>query len=154
MNAYQSPSSKIKALRDALYDAGFLTLAQQASALGLARSTTWHILQANHKGSGLSARVINRILAAPKLPAPARAAILAYVADKISGLYGHRNLQRHRFAAQLSPEGRARLRAQGTIDHANRVQTARSPADNQSVWPEPALAGGNWQSVLSHRRST
>src|SRR5437899_6522902 len=46
---------KIKELGDALIAAGYVTLGQQAQALGLARSTAWTILRASHKGSGLSA---------------------------------------------------------------------------------------------------
>ena len=104
MNARPSDSAKIKELGDALLDAGFLTLDQQANALGLARSTTWHILKANHKGSGLSADVINRMLRSPQLPALVRATILAYIDDKIAGYYGHSEKQLHRFAARLSPQ--------------------------------------------------
>ena len=41
---------------------GLVTLSSQSSALGLSRSTTWAILQANHKGSGLSGAIIKRML--------------------------------------------------------------------------------------------
>jgi hypothetical protein len=61
-------SSKIKELGDALIAIGCLSLDHQAEALGLARSTTWTILKASHKGSGLSATVINRMLATPQPP--------------------------------------------------------------------------------------
>ena len=52
---------KIRELGDALISEGFVTLDEQALALGLCRSTTWTILKANHKSSGLSATVINRM---------------------------------------------------------------------------------------------
>jgi len=46
-------AAKIRELGHALVDSGFMTLDEQAKALGLARSTTWTILRASHKGSGL-----------------------------------------------------------------------------------------------------
>jgi hypothetical protein len=51
-------AAKIRELGHALVDAGFLTLDEQSKAVGLARSTTWTILRASHKGSGLSAAII------------------------------------------------------------------------------------------------
>ena len=45
-------ASKIRELGHVLVDVGFLTLDEQSKALGLARSTTWTILRASHKGSG------------------------------------------------------------------------------------------------------
>jgi predicted DNA-binding transcriptional regulator AlpA len=65
-------SAKIRELREALVASGFLTLDEQSKVLGLSRSTTWTILKGNHKASGLSAAIIDRMLAAPRLP-PARA---------------------------------------------------------------------------------
>jgi hypothetical protein len=62
-------SSKIKELAEAVKFAGFLTLDEQAKALGLSRSTAWTIRRASHKASGLSASIINRMLVAPELPA-------------------------------------------------------------------------------------
>jgi hypothetical protein len=97
-------SSKIKELGDALIAIGFLSLDHQATALGLARSTTWTILKANHKGSGLSATVINRMLATPQLPPLVRAIILEYIDEKKAGLYGHSKIQLRRFAARLAVE--------------------------------------------------
>ena len=60
--------AKISELRTALVQAGFVQLLQQADALGLGRSTTWAVLRASHKASGLSAHVLNRMIASPKLP--------------------------------------------------------------------------------------
>jgi hypothetical protein len=65
-------SWRIRELGDVLVREGFLTLDEQADVLGLGRSTTWTILRANHK-AGLSASVINRMLAPPssrRRPAP------------------------------------------------------------------------------------
>jgi len=100
----QQQSSKIRELGDALVASGISTLDQQASALGLSRSTTWTILKANHKTSGLSAAVINRMLAVPQLPALVRAVLVEYIAGKTAGVYGHSELQRRRFTARLSLE--------------------------------------------------
>jgi hypothetical protein len=93
---------KIRELGDALATAGFLTLDEQAKVLRLCRSTTWTVLKSNHKGSGLSATIINRILAAPQIPPLVRAKVLEYVEEKSSGLYGHGKTQRRRFTARLS----------------------------------------------------
>jgi hypothetical protein len=76
-------ATKIRELGHALVDAGFLTLDEQAKALGLARSTTWTILRASHKGSGLSAAIIKRMLLSPQLPPLARWKILKYTTDKL-----------------------------------------------------------------------
>jgi hypothetical protein len=97
-------SSKIRELADAVKSAGFLTLDEQAKALGLSRSTAWTIRKASHKASGLSASIINRMLAAPELPPLARTKILEYVEEKAAGLYGGSRSQRRKFAARLSIE--------------------------------------------------
>jgi hypothetical protein len=96
--------SKIRELAEAVKFAGFLTLDEQAKALGLPRSTAWTIRKASHKASGLSASIINRMLAAPELPALARTKILEYVEEKAAGLYGGSRGQRRKFAVRLSIE--------------------------------------------------
>ena len=96
--------SKIRELVEAVKSAGFLTLNEQAKALGLSRSTAWTIRKASHKASGLSASIINRMLAAPELPALARTKILEYVEEKAAGLYGGSQRQRRKFAVRLSIE--------------------------------------------------
>ena len=95
-------SAKIRDLGEALVTAGILTLDEQAEALGLSRSTTWTILKGNYKSSGLSATIINRILAAPQLPPLVRAKILEYVEEKAAGRYGHGKGARRKFIALLS----------------------------------------------------
>jgi predicted DNA-binding transcriptional regulator AlpA len=97
-------SSKIRELVEAVISAGFLSLDEQAKALGLSRSTAWTIRKASHKASGLSASIINRMLAAPELPPLARSKILEYVEEKAAGLYGGSRSQRRKFAARLSIE--------------------------------------------------
>jgi hypothetical protein len=101
MKALQS--TKIRELGDALITAGFSTLDEQAKVLGLSRSTTWTILKGNHKASGLTTSIINRMLAAPQLPALARLRILEYVEEKAAGSFGGSRAQRSRFVARLSP---------------------------------------------------
>jgi hypothetical protein len=95
-------AAKIRELGQSLIDAGFVTLDQQSEALGLARSTTWTILKASHKGSGLSAAIIKRILLSPQLPPLARSKIVEYTNDKLAGVYGGSRTQRRRFFARLS----------------------------------------------------
>ena len=107
-------SSKIMEIGAALVSAGFLTLDAQAKALGLARSTTWTVLKGNHKGSGLSALIINRMVAAPKLPPLVREKIVEYVRDRLAGLHGHSKPQIRRFADRLS------IKTRGLIEELHR----------------------------------
>jgi hypothetical protein len=93
---------KIQEIRTALLHAGTSTLDKQAAALGLSRSTAWSILRANHKSSGLSAGVINRILSSPRLPPLARQRILEYIQERLAGLYGHNARRRREFVASLA----------------------------------------------------
>ena len=94
-------SAKIKEVAEALITAGHHCLDDQASALGLPRSTTWTILHTQHKNSGLSASVIKRMLAQPQLPGLVRRKILEYIEQKSSGAYGHNPRQVRRFAFRL-----------------------------------------------------
>src|ERR1700748_2927731 len=92
-DAKERQCCKIKELSDALVASGFVSLDEQATALGLSRSTTWTILKAKHKNYGLSGALINRILRRPGLPRPVRATLIEYVQEKASGLYGHNKIQ-------------------------------------------------------------
>jgi hypothetical protein len=92
---------KIRGLRQALIEAGFISLDQQAKVLGLSRSTTWAVLRGNHKCTGLRATLIVRMLTAPKLPQEVRSILVSYVNEKSQGAYGHSDKQRERFTAQL-----------------------------------------------------
>jgi hypothetical protein len=105
--ARELQSTKIMELRDALVTAGYSHLTAQARALGLSRSTTWSILQANHKGTGISGSVIKRMLDQPGLPSLVRAKISEYVDEKSAGMYGHNGLRLRRFAAALTRHQRA-----------------------------------------------
>lgn len=106
-------SCRIRELRNTLLAAGFSALDEQAKVLGLTRSTTWSILNSNHKASGLSATIVNRLWEAPQLPSLTRAKILQYVREKATGLYGHSALQQRRFVARLSSEV---VRDSGVVD--------------------------------------
>ena len=102
-------AAKIRELGEVLIASGYVCLDEQARVLGLSRSTTWTLLQANHKNSGLSAAVINRMLAQPQLPRAVHAKILEYVSEKSAGVYGHGGRQVRRFAERLSLERFARM---------------------------------------------
>jgi hypothetical protein len=93
-------SAKIREIADALISEGFFTLDAQAKALGLCRSTTWTILKASHKSTGLSAKIIDRILEG-QLPPLVRAKILEYVEEKAIGCYGHSERLRRKFITLL-----------------------------------------------------
>ena len=97
---------RIKELGAALAADGFVTLDEQARALGLSRSTAWAVLQANHKASGLTVPTINRMLSSPELPPNVRFTILKYVEEKLAGHYGHNNKQLRRFKAGFSSPNR------------------------------------------------
>ena len=92
---------KIRELADSLVAVGFISLDEQADALGLSRSTTWTILQAKHKNYGLSAGIIKRVLRKPDLHPRIRSKIIEYVEAKAAGSYGHNNTQLHRFIRRL-----------------------------------------------------
>jgi hypothetical protein len=100
-----SQASKIRELRQALIDAGFVSLDQQAAALCLSRSTTWAVLKGNHKCSGLRAGLIARMWRAPNLPPAAKSVLAEYVFERSHGAYGHSDLIRKRFIAQLEKSG-------------------------------------------------
>jgi hypothetical protein len=93
---------KLRELRDALTATGFCSIDQQAKVLGVPRSTSWTILHACHKQSGLSPAVVNRMLSTPDLPPTVRTHLLEYVDEKIAGVYGHNRRQLRRFTAGLN----------------------------------------------------
>ena len=101
-NIKATQCSKIRELRQALVEVGYLTLDQQRESLGLGRSTAWAILQGNHKHSGLSAATIKRMLTSQQLPPPARKILLEYVEEKLAGAYAHNQKQLRRFRRSIS----------------------------------------------------
>jgi hypothetical protein len=94
-------SSKIREIGKALISTGFVSLDAQAKVLGLPRSTAWTIRAAEHKGTGISARIICRMLSSAQLPALARAKIMEYAEEKAPGVYGGTKTQHRRFASKL-----------------------------------------------------
>lgn len=97
-------TTRIQEIKCALVTSGFLALDEQAKALGMSRSTTWTILRANHKASGLSAGTINRILSAPQLPPLVRITVLRYVEEKTAGRYGDTKIRIRKFANRVHIE--------------------------------------------------
>ena len=95
---------KIEQLREVFLTNGRLSVKEQAELLGLCRSTAHAVLQRYYKKSGLSAAIIKRMLACPRLPERARTIILEYIAERMNGLYGHTPSQRRRFLAALETE--------------------------------------------------
>src|SRR5262245_12648745 len=97
-------AAKIRELWESVRTAGFRTVDEQAKVLGLSRSTTWTLRRANHKASGLSVSILNRMLSAPELPSVARTKILEYIEEKAAGLYGGSVNQLRRFAERVAVE--------------------------------------------------
>ena len=120
-------SARIREIAEALVEGGLVTLDAQADALGLCRSTAWTILKSSHKSSGLSAKVISRILAEPQLPERVRATLLKYVEEKASGRYGHSAKTRRKFITALSIK-RLEQQAEARRVKAAAAATAARPA--------------------------
>jgi len=95
-------SARIKEIGEALVAEGICALDHQAEALGLSRSTTWTIVKGSHKNSGLSAAIIERMLAAPQLPPRVRLKIFQYANEKRAGHFGDSKLRLRQFQARLS----------------------------------------------------
>ena len=93
-------SSKIREIGEALITAGFVSLNAQAKVFGLPRSTAWTILSAKHKGTGLCARIICRMLSSGELPVLVRAKIMEYAEEKAAGIYGGTKKQNRRLASK------------------------------------------------------
>jgi hypothetical protein len=81
-------ATKLAEIREALVAAGCDTVAKQAAAFGVRRSTAWALLNLN-KRAGPTATVIKRILSSPDLPLRVRQKVEEYAEAKIGGLYGH-----------------------------------------------------------------
>ena len=94
-------ANKIREIGRVLADEGIFTLDSQARALGLSRSTTWTILKATHKSSGLSVALIARMLARPNLSPSVRRKIFEYIKEKRAGQYGDTPARLRRFSARL-----------------------------------------------------
>jgi hypothetical protein len=95
-------AEKIREIGERLANIGYMTLREQALALGLSPSTTWTIIKGRHKASGLSARVINQMLKSPNLPRSVHEKIIEYAHERTAGLHGHNQAQCRRFEARLA----------------------------------------------------
>ena len=98
-------ASKIREIGEALITTGFVSLDAQAKILGLPRSTARRILSAEHKGTGLSARIICRMLSSEPLSPLIRAKIIEYANEKAAGIYGGTETQSRRFTSKLALYG-------------------------------------------------
>jgi hypothetical protein len=101
-NVKERQASKIKELAHVLESVGFVSLDDQAKALGISRSTTWTILKAQHKNYGLSATLIKRMLAKTDLNPRIRAKLIEYVRERAAGSFGHNDTQLRRFSQLLA----------------------------------------------------
>jgi len=102
-------ATKISEVAEALLESGYQRLPEQASVLGLPRSTAWTILRAQHKNYGLSAAVIKQMLAQPQLPCSVRAKICEYIKEKQAGVYGDNPQRLRRFSAALLSDEEAMM---------------------------------------------
>jgi hypothetical protein len=94
--------AKLRELRQALIDDGYVGLCSQAAALGIRRSTAWVVLNGRYKTSGLSASIVEQMMASPKLPPRARRVLQDYIAAKSAGLYGYDRKSVRAFQKKLS----------------------------------------------------
>ena len=144
-------TSKLRQLADALIAAGFRTIGEQAKVLGLSRSTTWTILNSNHKGSGLSAAIANRIFAAPRLPQPVRSLLVEYTGEKAAGLYGGSMAQRRKFAARLSINAvRTAISEDMDLEHRGRRPDQAAPSRGRDGGPHATLASFKSDNAKGH----
>lgn len=93
--------AKIRQFIQALLNAGYRTLDDQAAVLGLHRSTVWSILRGKHKNSGLSTTIIFRMLEQQALPPAVRARLIEYIEEKRAGLYGDKPVRIQQFMGRL-----------------------------------------------------
>jgi predicted DNA-binding transcriptional regulator AlpA len=126
----QRQAEKIRAIGEVLTTEGYRSLSDQTKVLGLSRSTTWTIIKANHKSSGLSAATINSMLATPRLPRRVRLVLLEYIEEKTAGLYGDGNTKIRRFIDRVSIEhmGPRPTGLPTTRDATEKIPVHESPA--------------------------
>jgi hypothetical protein len=76
--------NRIEDITKALITSGYISLDQQAKALGLPRSTVWTITKNKHKLGRLSRKTIERILANPDTPPSVRRVVRQYLSERSS----------------------------------------------------------------------
>src|SRR5262245_3090811 len=72
----------VQHIADALVEAGYISLNQQARALGIHRATAWTIMRTKHKLGYLNAKTAERMLANPELPTCIRDVLHRYATEK------------------------------------------------------------------------
>jgi len=72
-------SRELERISEALVSSGYISLDDQAKALGVVRSTAWTIVNNKHKLGRLSVKTINRILSNPDTPPKVRTVVQEYV---------------------------------------------------------------------------
>jgi hypothetical protein len=72
----------IQLIADAVIRAGYISLDEQAKALGLRRSTAWTIMKAKHKLGHLNNKTVRSILANPDTPVSVRVIIRTMLSRK------------------------------------------------------------------------
>jgi plasmid maintenance system antidote protein VapI len=84
MHSNKTPvySTDLERISKALIASGYVSLDEQAKALGLHRNTAWTIVKNKHKLGRLSAKTIKRILTNPGTPPSVRAVIQQYLSKK------------------------------------------------------------------------
>ena len=127
-------TAKMREIVEALVAAGYDSLDSQAAALGLSRSTTWTIIKATHKSSGLSARTLKRMLSAPGLHPVVRRKILEYIEERNDGRYGSTVNSQRMFNQRLGQHDRDFLVAD------NRPELTAPQALKASTTPEQLAA--------------
>src|ERR1700745_4037433 len=73
-------SRELARIAEALVSSGYISLDDQAKALGVVRSTAWTIVNNKHKLGRLSVKTINRILSHTDTPPRVRTVVQEYVA--------------------------------------------------------------------------
>jgi hypothetical protein len=87
--AHAKQAAKISELKRVMLALGYKTLSEQATLLGLKRTTVWAMFKSSHTRGGMSANTVKRMLAATEAPREVRQIIDEYVREKLMGAYGH-----------------------------------------------------------------
>jgi hypothetical protein len=118
-NMKERQLSKIREVGEALVASGFVSLDDQAKALGVSRSTAWVILRGRYKRTGLTPKIVERILKSQQLPPLVRLKIIEYGEEKAAGLYGQTTPQTYRFFCELASSGNECVRLAQLTDNPN-----------------------------------
>jgi len=88
LEAKARQAAKIAEVHTALIVTGYRTIAEQAFALGVNRSTAWALLNHTEK-AGPSAGILKRMLSSQNLPQEVRLKVEEYIKEKSAGRYAH-----------------------------------------------------------------